>query len=143
MRAASLTALRACVCLFVPVGSANPALAGIVISQYASSGACSVCVQTMDAFTSAYGAETGNLALKMLPFGGIYIAGGIAAKNMPIMHKNEQYIAAYLDKGRISPHLQRMPIYLIKHPQVGLLGSQVICRRIIYAPVAKILPSKL
>jgi hypothetical protein len=80
-----------------------------------------------------YGAAAGNLCLKTLPFGGLYIAGGIAAKNMHILHKNEQFIREFLWKGRMKVVLDRIPIYLIKHPQVGLLGSKVICRRIVHA----------
>lgn len=60
---------------------------------------CSLCVQTMDLFVSCYGAEAGNLCLKTLPFGGLYIAGGIAAKNMAAMRKNQQFVNSFLDKG--------------------------------------------
>ena len=61
---------------------------------------CSLCVQTMDLFVSCYGAEAGNLCLKTLPFGGLYIAGGIAAKNMAAMRKNQQFVNSFLDKGQ-------------------------------------------
>jgi len=106
---------------------------GRVIADNAKSGACPICVETMDLFTQSYGAEAGNLCLKTLPFGGLYIAGGIAGKNMGIIRKNNQFVANYLQKGRMKPVLQRIPIYLIKDPNVGLLGSKVICRRIIHS----------
>ena len=54
----------------------------------------------MDLFVSCYGAEAGNLCLKTLPFGGLYIAGGIAAKNMAAMRKNQQFVNSFLDKGQ-------------------------------------------
>jgi len=105
---------------------------GRLIAEAAKARTCPLCIEAMDIFTRAYGAEAGNLALKVMPFGGIYIAGGIAGKNMQIIRKDDQFVKNYLDKGRMRAVLQRMPIYLIKHPQVGLLGSQVICRRIVY-----------
>jgi glucokinase len=72
---------------------------GSVISEYARSGRCRLCVRTLDIFTQAYGAEAGNLSIKTLPFGGLYIAGGIAAKNMEVMRKNKQFVENFLDKG--------------------------------------------
>jgi len=101
------------------------------IAEYARANACPVCVETMDVFVRLYGAEAGNLALKTLPYGGLYIAGGIAAKNMAAMRKNQQFVQHYLAKGRLRAELEKIPIYLITHPQVGLLGSKVLCRRII------------
>lgn len=106
-------------------------------------GACPICVATMDLFATTYGAETGNLALKTLPTGGIYIAGGIAAKNMHVLRKHGQYVEAFLAKGRMRALLQKIPIYLITHKEVGLLGSKVICRRIIHAANAKTILAKL
>jgi glucokinase len=77
---------------------------------------------TMEMFLSAYGAEAGNLALKILPFGGIYIAGGIAAKNLPLL-QNGTFITAFNHKGRSSELVATIPIYVILNPQVGLMGA--------------------
>jgi len=77
---------------------------------------------TLDLFISAYGAETGNLALKFLPYGGLYIAGGIAAKNLARM-QSDTFFSAYRQKGRVSPLLDSVPLYVILNPQVGLLGA--------------------
>jgi glucokinase len=118
----------------------KPAEVGRVISEAAHRGACPICVEAMDVFMQTYGAETGNLALKTLPLGGIYIAGGIAAKNMAALRKNNQFIDSFLAKGRMRTILERMPIYLIKHPQVGLLGAKVVCRRIIAQPAGQQMP---
>lgn len=87
----------------------------------------------MDIFVTGYGAEAGNFCLKTLPTGGLYIAGGIASKNMSLMMKENQFVKAYLAKGRMEAVLEKIPIYLITHPNVGLLGAQVICRRIVQA----------
>lgn len=76
----------------------------------------------MKIFVEAYGAEAGNLAIKLLPSGGIYIAGGIAAKILPLM-QDGLFLNALKDKGRVSPLLDKIPIYIVLNPQVGLIGS--------------------
>lgn len=77
---------------------------------------------TMEMFISAYGAEAGNLALKLLPFGGLYLAGGIAAKNIPLL-TDGIFVTAFNDKGRMSELLGTIPIYVILNSQVGLIGA--------------------
>jgi glucokinase len=81
-----------------------------------------LCEQTMQLFVSAYGAEAGNLALKLLPYGGLYIAGGIAAKNLPVMESGA-FLQAFMDKGRVSALLDQVPLYVVLNPQVGLVGA--------------------
>ncbi|AFZ42723.1 glucokinase [Halothece sp. PCC 7418] len=81
-----------------------------------------LCEKTMELFMEAYAAEAGNLALKLLPYGGLYIAGGIAAKNLAWM-KSNRFLKVFKDKGRVSPVLDAVPIHLILDPQVGLIGS--------------------
>lgn len=98
---------------------ADPAAA---ISAAAIAKTDALAEATMEMFLSAYGAEAGNLALKILPFGGVYIAGGIAAKNLPLL-QNGTFITAFNHKGRISDLLATIPIYIILNPQVGLIGA--------------------
>ena len=81
-----------------------------------------LCTKTMEMFAEAYGAETGNLALKILPYGGIYIAGGIAAKNLSLL-KRGSFLSAFSDKGRMSKLLTNIPINIVLSSQVGLIGS--------------------
>ena len=81
-----------------------------------------LCVKAIAMFVEAYGAAAGNLALKVLPFGGIYIAGGIAAKNLEAI-KQGNFLKAFADKGRMDHLLKDIPIYVVLNPQVGLLGS--------------------
>ena len=76
----------------------------------------------MAMFVEAYGAETGNLALKVLPYGGIYIAGGIAAKNLCFM-KQGSFLTAFKAKGRMSKLLTDIPIHIVLNAELGLLGS--------------------
>ncbi len=79
--------------------------------------------KTMELFVAAYGAEAGDLALKLLPYGGLYIAGGIAAKNLPLMQKG--FLPAFLRKGRMNSLLEQIPVRVVLNPQVGLLGSAI------------------
>ncbi|MDI9640643.1 glucokinase [Geitlerinema splendidum] len=80
--------------------------------------------RTMQLFIETYGAEAGNLAIKLLPYGGLYIAGGIAAKNLDLMKQGE-FLQAFLDKGRVSPLLEKVPVHIILNQQVGLIGSAI------------------
>ncbi len=79
--------------------------------------------KTMELFVAAYGAEAGDLALKLLPYGGLYIAGGIAAKNLPLMQQG--FLPAFLRKGRMNSLLEQIPVRVVLNPQVGLLGSAI------------------
>lgn len=81
--------------------------------------------KTMEMFVSAYGAEAGNLALKLLPYRGLYVAGGIAAKILPLLHRNDTFLTAYLDKGRVSPLLKEIPVEVVLEPKVGLIGAAI------------------
>lgn len=81
-----------------------------------------LCRKALEMFVSAYGAETGNLALNLLPYGGVYLAGGIAAKNLPFM-KQDIFLESFQDKGRMGKLLDKIPVHIILNPQIGLLGS--------------------
>jgi len=81
-----------------------------------------LCEQTMQIFVEAYGAEAGNLALKLLPYGGLYVAGGIAAKIMPLMEEGG-FLRAFTHKGRMDSLLERIPVHVVLNPQVGLIGA--------------------
>ncbi|HEY0162644.1 MAG TPA: glucokinase [Edaphobacter sp.] len=93
-----------------------------VIGECAEDGSSSICFETMKTFASAYGAEAGNLALKVLATGGIYLGGGIAPKRLKTM-KNGFFMQAFLDKGRMSPLLQAIPVRIILDETCALLGA--------------------
>lgn len=84
--------------------------------------------QAMLVFVGAYGAEAGNLALKLLPYGGLYVAGGIAAKILPLLQQG-QFLSAIKRKGRVSPLLDRVPIHIVLNPEVGLIGATLYAAR--------------
>lgn len=94
---------------------------GAAIAKGANTGD-PLCEKTLALFCEAYGAEAGNLALKLLSYGGVYLAGGIAAKNADRL-SNGGFIQAFLDKGRMEPLLKRMPVQIILNQQVGLIGA--------------------
>jgi glucokinase len=93
-----------------------------VISKAALEGSSQLCVQAMDMFVSFYGAEAGNLALKMMSTRAVYVGGGIAPK---IIRKLQEprFLEAFCDKGRLKPVLQLIPVRVIMNDQTALLGS--------------------
>ncbi|MBE9179153.1 glucokinase [Oculatella sp. LEGE 06141] len=101
--------------------SVDPAAA---IAKSAAAGSDRLSAQTMNLFAEAYGAEAGNFALKLLPYGGLFLAGGIAAKNLPLLSSGG-FLKAFHEKGRVSPVLEKVPVYIILNPQVGLIGAAI------------------
>ena len=93
-----------------------------IVSQSAFKQSDRLCEKTMEIFIEAYGAETGNFALKLLSYGGIYIAGGIAAKILPLM-QDGRFLNTFKDKGRVSTLIEEVPVHIVLNPQVGLVGS--------------------
>ena len=85
--------------------------------------------QALQLFIAAYGAEAGNLALKLLPYGGLYVAGGIAAKILPLIRTGE-FLSAFTNKGRMRPLLERIPVHIVLNPQVGLIGAALYAARL-------------
>lgn len=80
--------------------------------------------QTMLLFVEAYGAEAGNLALKLLPFGGLYIAGGIAPKILPLLQLGD-FMRAFLAKGRMGSLLAKIPVQIVLNSKLGLMGAAI------------------
>jgi glucokinase len=93
-----------------------------VISQMAMTNQSPICSQAMDLFVSYYGAEAGNLALKLMSLGGIFIGGGIAPKILPKLAE-KQFIDALVGKGRMKPLLEGMPVRVILNAKRALLGA--------------------
>jgi glucokinase len=93
-----------------------------VIGELGESGASELCVKALDIFVSAYGAEAGNLALKILSVGGMYVGGGIAPKLLKKM-QDGAFIKAFTDKGRLSDLLVQTPVRLILESRAALMGA--------------------
>ncbi len=102
---------------------------GAVISKAAVENRDPLCCRTMELFVSAYGAEAGNLALKLLPYSGLFVAGGIAAKNLSLI-QNGPFLSSFLDKGRMTDLLKRVSVHVVLNPQVGLIGASLYAARL-------------
>jgi glucokinase len=93
-----------------------------VITELALAAKSEICEKAMDIFVSAYGAEAGNLALKLLSVGGVYIGGGIAPRILEKL-KDGRFMKAFADKGRLSQLLINMPVRVILESRAALLGA--------------------
>ena len=83
---------------------------------------CPVCVETLDLWTNIYGAEAGNLALKVLALGGVYVAGGIAVKILPKM-KDGTFFKAFQDKWHFENMLLDVPVSIVLNESAPLIGA--------------------
>jgi glucokinase len=92
------------------------------IGQCAEDGSSPLCFDTMQMFASAYGSEAGNIALKVLAAGGIYVGGGIAPKMLKTLESGG-FMQAFLDKGRLTPVLEPIPVRVILDDTCALLGA--------------------
>lgn len=78
--------------------------------------------KVLEMFIEAYAAEAGNLALKLLCYGGLYISGGIAPKLISVIEQS-RFIEIFKQKGRMVHLLEQIPVHVVLNQQVGLLGS--------------------
>ncbi|MBN2397584.1 MAG: glucokinase [Deltaproteobacteria bacterium] len=83
---------------------------------------CELCVKVLDEFVSILGAEAGNLALKVLAMGGVYLGGGIVPRILPFLRR-AVFMRSFRDKGRYTDLMDRIPVYVILAPGVALLGA--------------------
>ena len=92
------------------------------ITRRALDKSCPVCVETLHLWTAIYGAEAGNLALKVLALGGVYVAGGIAVKILEKI-KDGTFIKAFKDKWKFEGLMANMPVSVILNENAPLLGA--------------------
>jgi glucokinase len=85
---------------------------------------CPACMEAMEIFVDAYGAEAGNLALRTVATAGVYVGGGIAPKILPAL-TDGRFLRAFHDKGRMRTLVERMPVKVILNAEAGLLGAAV------------------
>ena len=83
---------------------------------------CELCKATLTLFISVLGAEAGNMALKVLATGGVYLGGGIPPRILPAL-KQDVFMQAFLNKGRFSDLLNNIPVYIILNPKIALIGA--------------------
>lgn len=115
-------------------GRATPSAALIAAMQRSDPAAAltlsdePIAQRTVDMFISLYGAAVGNCALLTLPRGGIYLAGGIAAKIAARIQAGD-FLQAFLAKGRYTELLRSLPLHIVMHPNIGLLGAENAARQ--------------
>lgn len=92
------------------------------ISKAALQGKCELCEESLELFISIYGAEAGNMALKVMATGGVFLGGGIAPKILPRL-KGPLFMDAFRGKGRMQHLLESIPVSVIVNDKTALLGA--------------------
>ena len=105
--------------LAAAMGAGDPAAA---ISRAALGGGDPLASKALDLWITVYGAEASNLALKIMSTGGLFLTGGISPKILPRL-KASVFIDAFLDKGRMRPLVEAMPVHVVTNEKAGLLGA--------------------
>jgi glucokinase len=101
------------------LAAGDPAAA---ISRAALEGRSALCAAALDLFVSALGAEAGNLALRVLATGGVFLGGGIAPRILPWLRR-PPFLEAFLAKGRLRPLLEDVPVAVIVDDRAALVGA--------------------
>jgi glucokinase len=96
----------------------------VIIGGALSDRPCPLCRLTLETFASILAAEAGNLALKVLATGGVYLGGGLPRRILSVL-KGERFMQTFRRKGRLAGVLDGVPIHVILNPKVGLLGAAV------------------
>jgi len=96
--------------------------AGAAIAAHAEAADCPMCMQTIETFLSTFGAEAGNMALKAMAVGGVYLGGGIPVKMLNRLQE-VTFITAFNDKGRHTSLMESMPVKVILNHNAALLGA--------------------
>ena len=85
-------------------------------------GKCGLCEQALDLFISIYGAEAGNMALKVMATGGVFLGGGISPKIL-VKLKGPLFMDSFRSKGRMQALMETMPVSVITNDKTALLGA--------------------
>jgi glucokinase len=93
-----------------------------VIGEVGEEGKSELCAKSLEMFAAAYGAEAGNMVLKVLATGGMYLGGGIAPKMLKTM-QGGAFMQAFTDKGRLSDLLVQTPVQIILESRAALMGA--------------------
>lgn len=104
------------------LASASDLTPVIVTAAFDEERPCPLCQATLEMFVAILGAEAGNLALKVLSTGGVYLAGGIPPRILLALER-ESFMDAFLRKGRLSHLLAPMPVRVVLNSKAALLGA--------------------
>lgn len=92
------------------------------VSKAALGSKSALAAHALDLWISVYGAEAGNLALKLMAVGGVFLAGGISPKILPRL-AGPLFMRAFAGKGRMQPLLESIPVKVVTNTRVGLVGA--------------------
>ena len=81
-----------------------------------------LCTATFDLFVEILGREAGNMALKVLATGGVYLAGGIPPR-MPEVFSQGRFLECFTWKGRFSEMLSKAPVHVVLEPRIAIMGA--------------------
>lgn len=101
-----------------------------LVSQLGLNGESAACAKTLQLFASIYGAEAGNIALKIFALGGVFIGGGIAPKILEVI-KEGDFMESFRGKGRFAQLLSDIPVKVVLNDNTALLGSMYYARNLI------------
>jgi glucokinase len=104
------------------LSSADDPTPVIVNAALDTANTCELCRTTLHVFVSVLGAEAGNLALKVLATGGVYLGGGIPPRIIPAL-ENKVFLESFTQKGRFSDLVTRIPVHVIMNPKIALIGA--------------------
>ena len=107
-----------------PAADGRDTPSAAAISRAALEKRCPECVEALEMFVDAYGAEAGNLALRSMATGGVFIGGGIAPKILPAL-TDGRFMRAFVEKPPHVPLLFTMPVHIIVNTDAGLIGAAV------------------
>jgi len=91
----------------------------------------SLCEHALRIFASCYGAQAGSVAIHFMPFGGLYLTGGVTKRQAEWMIRDGSFMEAYKDKGRVSPLLEQVPLYVVKSDDMGQRGAHLRAVRLL------------
>ena len=89
-----------------------------------------LCMKVVEKFTEIFAVETGDVGLKTLPYGGIYLVGGVTLGISNYMQTNKLFMDTFYAKGRCENIMRRLPVMIVKpHIELGILGAEEACYR--------------
>lgn len=107
---------------------------GKIVGENAHPG--TLCKEALEIFAAAYGSELGNCCLKWIPTGGVFVTGGIFNKLSEIypdliLGEESPFMKSFFDKGRVSPILDGVPVFVVKADSMGLRGARVCALKVL------------
>jgi glucokinase len=97
------------------------------IGEQARAKSCAACVRTHQLWAALYGAEAGNLAMRALALGGVYVGGGIAVKLLEAL-RDGRFLEAFCHKSKFRHMLEHIPVYVVMNEETPLLGAAAVAQ---------------